>query len=128
MFLCGRSFKKALGNDAAVPMIRDMASIRIELPRDGIEAFCRKWQIRELSLFGSVLRDDFRADSDVDVLVDFLDDAEWGLFDLIHMEAELSAVLGRKADLVDRRSVEATRNYIRRRHILNSLEEVYVAR
>ena len=105
-----------------------MPKARIHLPEERIGAFCRKWKVKELSLFGSVLRDDFRPDSDVDVLVDFLDDARWGLFDLIHMEEELSTILQRKADLVDRRSVEAARNYIRRRHILNSLEPVYVAR
>jgi predicted nucleotidyltransferase len=83
--------------------------------------------VKEFSLFGSALRDDFRPDSDVDVLVRFAEDARWGLFDLVHMEEELSGILGRRVDLVDRRSVEASPNYIRRRHILSSLETVYVA-
>ena len=104
-----------------------MKKRNISIPQQELAAFCRKWKISKLSLFGSVLRDDFRPDSDVDVLVSFLDEAQWRLFDLIHMEEELSAMLGRKADLVDRRSVEASRNYIRRRHILSSLEQVYVA-
>ena len=104
-----------------------MKKRNISIPQQELAAFCRKWKIKRLSLFGSVLRDDFRPDSDVDVLVSFLDDAQWRLFDLIHMEEELSAMVGRKADLVDRRSVEASRNYIRRRHILSSLEQVYVA-
>ena len=104
-----------------------MARHNISIPEKELAAFCRKWKIQRLSLFGSVLRDDFRPDSDVDVLVSFLDEAQWGLFDLIHMEEELSATLGRKVDLVDRRSVEASENYIRRRHILSSLEPVYVA-
>jgi len=104
-----------------------MKKRNISIPQQELAAFCRKWKIKKLSLFGSVLRDDFRPDSDVDVLVSFLDEAQWRLFDLIHMEEELSAMLGRKADLVDRRSVEASRNYIRRRHILSSLEQVYVA-
>ncbi|MFH0964564.1 MAG: nucleotidyltransferase family protein [Planctomycetota bacterium] len=102
-------------------------SPRIEVPLGRIREFCRKWRVKEISLFGSVLRDDFRPDSDVDVLVDFQDDGAWGLLDLVHMEEELSAILGRKADLVDRRSVEASRNYIRRRRILDSLEPLYVA-
>lgn len=104
-----------------------MKKRNISIPQQELAAFCRKWKIKRLSLFGSVLRDDFRPDSDVDVLVSFLDEAQWRLFDLIHMEEELSAMVGRKADLVDRRSVEASRNYIRRRHILSSLEQVYVA-
>ena len=100
---------------------------RIPIDREKIGEFCRKWKVGELSLFGSVLRDDFGPESDVDVLVSFLDEARWGLFDLTHMEEELSEILGRQADLVDRRSVEASRNYIRRRHILRMLEKVYVA-
>ena len=105
-----------------------MARPRIDVPADKIETFCRKWKVKELALFGSVLTDDFGPQSDIDVLVDFFDDAHWGLFDLVHMEEELSTILGHKADLVDRSSVEASPNYIRRRHILTSLEEVYVAR
>lgn len=100
---------------------------RIQIPTERIADFCHTWKIREFCLFGSVLRDDFRSDSDVDVLVTFADDAHWTLFQVVRMEEELSAILGRKADLVDRRDVEASRNYIRRRHILASLEPVDVA-
>lgn len=98
----------------------------IELPAGKVTAFCRKWKIRELSLFGSVLRDDFGPESDVDVLVEFTGDASWSLWDVIRMERELSVLLGRQVDLVDRKAVERGRNYIRRRHILESLERVYV--
>ena len=71
----------------------------IEIDKSRIAAFCRKWKITELALFGSVLRDNFRPDSDVDVLVSFSDDAEWGLLDHVTMEEELSALLGRKAEI-----------------------------
>ena len=104
-----------------------MPTPRLALPMDAVRAFCEKWGVRELSLFGSVLRDDFGPESDVDVLVDFGEGARWSLFDLVRMQDELAGVLGREVDLVDRRSVEASRNYIRRRHILESLEDVYVA-
>ena len=104
-----------------------MRRVPIDLPREEIEAFCRRWNVKELSLFGSVLREDFSPESDVDVLVDFADDSAWTLRDLIHMEDELARIMGRKVDLVDRRSVEASPNYIRRRHILRSLEKLYVA-
>ncbi len=100
----------------------------IEIPREEIAAFCRKWKIEELSLFGSALREDFRPDSDVDVLVRFSPEAHWGLFDLMRMEEELKTIFGREVDLVERSSVEQSRNYIRRKAILNNLEMIYAAR
>jgi hypothetical protein len=101
--------------------------LKIAIPQEAIEAFCRRCRIRRLSLFGSVLRDDFRPDSDVDVLVDFDQDVDLGLLEIVAMENELSDILGRKADLVDRQEVEQSDNYIRRRHILSTAETVYVA-
>jgi len=98
---------------------------RIDIPRDMIVEFCKKWKIREFSLFGSVLRDDFRSDSDIDVLVTFSEDAKHTLFDLVHMENELKQILGRDVDIVSRRGIESSRNYIRRNAILNSAEAVY---
>ena len=71
----------------------------IQLDRDWIAAFCRRNQIRKLSLFGSVLRDDFRSDSDVDVLVEFEPEAVAGFFKMAAMECELGAMIGRKVDL-----------------------------
>lgn len=102
-----------------------MVRPHIELPREKIAEFCKKWKIREFSLFGSVLRDDFRPDSDIDVLVTFSEDARHTLFDLVHMENELKEILGREVDIVSRRGIESSRNYIRRNAILNSAEAVY---
>jgi predicted nucleotidyltransferase len=99
----------------------------IALDQEKIKDFCRRWKISEFSLFGSVLREDFRPDSDVDVLVTFTGDSHWSFFDLMTMQEELKEVFGREVDLVERRSVEKSENYIRRRHILQSLEQVYVA-
>ena len=87
--------------------------------------FCERWQIAELALFGSVLRDDFGPESDVDVLVGFRPTATHTLLDLERMEDQLTRILGRKVDLVDRAAVEASRNYIRRRAILESAETLY---
>ncbi|HUS91033.1 MAG TPA: nucleotidyltransferase domain-containing protein [Phycisphaerae bacterium] len=101
--------------------------IRIDIDQERLAAFCRKWRITELSLFGSVLREDFRPDSDVDVLVSFADDARWGLFDICRMEDDLRGFLGREVDLVTRNSVEQSRNYIRRKHILENLETIHAA-
>ena len=105
-----------------------MSQARIAVPRDRIIEFCRRNHVRSLSLFGSVLRADFRPDSDVDVLVSFAPDARWSLFDIVHMQDELVEVFGRKVDLVERKGVEQSKNYIRRRRILKSAEPVYVAR
>jgi predicted nucleotidyltransferase len=96
----------------------------LEIPTDRIAAFCRKWRITEFSLFGSVLRDDFRPDSDVDVLVAFEPDARWSLFDLVRMEGDLERIVQRKVDLVDRKAVEQGRNWIRRNHILRNFERI----
>ena len=100
---------------------------RIKIPQEKIADFCRRWKISELALFGSVLRDDFRPDSDVDVLVTFADDARWSLFDIVDIEDELKELLGRDIDLSERRAVEKSENYIRRRSILKSARTVYAA-
>ena len=101
---------------------------RIPLDRKSIAEFCRRWKIIEFSLFGSVLRDDFRPDSDVDVLVSFSPEAEWGLFEHSAVQEELSLIFNRKVDLITRRAVEHSRNPIRRRIILESAQPYYVAR
>lgn len=96
-----------------------------EIAWDEIARFCGRWQIRELSLSGSVLRDDFRADSDVDVLVSFADAAEWGLFDHLRMEEELAALLRRPVDLVSARALAASPNRLLREEILNTARIVF---
>jgi uncharacterized protein len=105
-----------------------MITKNLHLPAREIESFCKKWKVSDLSLFGSALRDDFGPDSDVDVLVSFRDGAAWGFSDLVEMEAELGRLLGRRVDLVERRVVERSENYIRRREILQTAEPLYVAR
>jgi uncharacterized protein len=94
---------------------------------DVVGSFCRRWKIRVLSVFGSALRDDFSPDSDVDVLVTFDLSADWSLLDHMQMQEELEVLLGRKVDLVNRRAIERSPNWIRRKAILNSAETVYVA-
>jgi hypothetical protein len=96
----------------------------IEIPKKQIDEFCRKWLIEELSIFGSALREDFRPDSDVDVLVVFSKDAKWTLFDVINAEHELEQIIGRKVDLVEKK---ALRNPFRRHHILTNREVFYAA-
>ena len=103
-------------------------SMRVAVNNERIARFCRKWHVTELALFGSVLREDFGPDSDVDVLATFAPDARWSVRDLVRMQDELKEIFGRQVDLVEREAVEKSENYIRRRHILSSLETIYVAR
>ena len=92
------------------------------IPADRIADLSRRWKITELALFGSVQRDDFDADSDVDVLVSFDPAATWSLWDLTRMEDELATIIGRKVDLVEK---EGLRNPFRRHHILNGRKVIY---
>ena len=100
---------------------------RIDIPHEKLAAFCQQWRIVEFSFFGSVLRGDFRQDSDVDVLVRFHPDARHTLFDMVRMQEELTGIFGRRVDLVSRRGIEQSRNYIRKNAILKSAEVVYGA-
>jgi uncharacterized protein len=96
---------------------------RIHIPKDQIAELCRRWKISELSIFGSVLGDDFRNDSDVDVLIQLEPNHGWG-WEIFDLQAELTSLLGRKVDLVFK---DGLRNPIRRRHIMNSRQVLYAA-
>jgi predicted nucleotidyltransferase len=95
---------------------------QIPINRDTIADFCRRHHIRKLALFGSVLRDDFRLDSDVDVLVEFEPGVAVGFIRLAGMELELSKILGRKVDL--RTPADLSRYF--RQEVLQSAEVQYV--
>ncbi len=99
---------------------------RIMIAEQELREFCQRWKIAELSLFGSVLRDDFGPDSDVDVLVTYRPDAEWDLWDHIEAERELAQLFGRSVDLLTRNAVENSPNWIRRKAILGAAETLYV--
>ena len=105
-----------------------MPTTALAIPKKAVADFCRRWNISELALFGSVLRPDFRPDSDVDILVTFPPQAPWTLLDWVQMEQELAGILGRCVDLIGRRAVEQSTNAIRRRQILESAKTLYVAR
>jgi predicted nucleotidyltransferase len=100
---------------------------RLNITDDQLAAFCRKWKIVRLWLFGSVLRDDFRPTSDIDVMVEFADDAKWTLFDFVYIREDLMAQVGRKVDLLTRRGVEDCSNPYKKEAILTSAEMVYAA-
>jgi predicted nucleotidyltransferase len=98
-----------------------MPDLAIEIDKDKLRDFCRRWKITEFALFGSVLRPgEFRADSDVDVLVRFAEGTKWSFFDIVHAQDELAEIFGRNVDLVERRLVEQSDNRFRKRSILNS--------
>jgi len=100
----------------------------LEIPSDKIADYCRRWRITELALFGSALRDDFNPESDIDVLVAFDRDAHWTLFDMVDMQEELKDIFGRDVDLVSRRGIESSQNYLRRKEILSSAKVIHVSR
>lgn len=99
----------------------------LHVSADRLADFCRRWSVAELALFGSVLRDDFGPASDIDVMVRFEPGTERRYYHLSEMREEMERLFGRPVDLVDRRVIEASENYIRRRHILDHALPVYVA-
>lgn len=102
-----------------------MVTTALPIPQDDITAWCERWQVVEFALFGSVLRQDFDQDSDVDVLITFADDAQPTLFTLSEMGAELEAMLGRRVDLLTSKGVEQSENYLRKHAILGSAQVFY---
>jgi len=101
-----------------------MTQPKINIPKAKIEDFCRRWRIKEFALFGSVLREDFRPDSDVDVLVSFEPDGGITFDNRVEMLDELAEIFGREVDLVEK---DAIRNPFRRHEILTTKEVVYAA-
>lgn len=97
-------------------------SPKIEVSENAIASFCQRWKITEFALFGSILRDDFRPDSDVDVLVSFAPDANWSLWNIIEMKEELETLFGREVDLVQK---DGLRNPFRRYEILSTKQVIY---
>ncbi|MCY4420679.1 MAG: nucleotidyltransferase family protein [Gammaproteobacteria bacterium] len=98
----------------------------IQVPRDRVAAFCRAHGITQLAIFGSALREDFGTDSDIDILVEFAPGCTPGL-KFVGIASELSDLFGREVDVLTRTSVEQSRNYIRRKAILDSAEVIYAA-
>jgi uncharacterized protein len=97
----------------------------IPLPTAQITHFCAHWCVAELSLFGSVLREDFHSQSDIDILIAFTPDADWGLLEHVQMQQELKVILGREVALVSKRAIERSSNWIRRQEILSTAQPIY---
>jgi uncharacterized protein len=101
--------------------------VAISLKHQEIAQLCKHWKIKELALFGSVLREDFRPDSDIDVLVTFSEVGGVSLFDHQRLIEDLEKVFERRIDLITRRGLDRSRNASRRRYILESAEPIYVS-
>lgn len=97
------------------------------IPQNELRKFCRRWNIQELALFGSILREDFGASSDVDILVTFGNDSQRGLLEHIKIEKEFEQLLSRKVDLISKRAVEQSSNWLRRKAILDSARVIFSA-
>jgi uncharacterized protein len=102
-----------------------MTITAIDLPMEKIAEFCDRWQLTEFALFGSVLRDDFRPESDIDVMVQFHSEAHPTFNSLDQMEKELKTIFQRDIDLITRQGIETSRNYLRRQEILSSAQVIY---
>ena len=102
-----------------------MTITAIDLPMEKIAQFCDRWQVTEFALFGSVLREDFRPDSDIDVMVEFHPEAHPTFSTLDQMEAELKSIFDRDVDLITRQGIATSRNYLRRNQILSSAQVIY---
>lgn len=99
----------------------------LNITRHQLTEFCQPWKVSELAVFGSALRPDFHQGSDVDILVSFAPGAEWSLLDHLRMQEELGELLGRQVDLVSKRAIERSSNWVRRSAILTSAQVIYGA-
>jgi uncharacterized protein len=102
-----------------------LKSLGVDLRR--LAELCKRWKIAEVALFGSALREDFRPDSDIDLLVTYRSDADWSLFDTVDLEAELADLFRRPVDVLSRRAVEHSQNWIRRKAILESAVPIHAS-
>lgn len=104
-----------------------MPRIAIDYDKQELRDFCRRWRVTEFSLFGSAVREDFKPDSDVDVLVTLAPDAPWTLSNWLEMQRELESLFHRPVDLIERNAVERSGNRFRKRAILSSAVMLDVA-
>ena len=104
-----------------------MNTDNLHIPQGRLADFCKRWKITELALFGSVLRDDFGPDSDVDILVTFEPDAPWSLFDIVRVKHEFEGMVGRKVDIIERPALEKHHNPWLKHAILTEARTIYTA-
>lgn len=117
-------------NQAAMSttIAEDQIYDRLGITPEQLVDFCQRWHVAELAVFGSILRSDFHAGSDIDILVSYQPTAQRGLFEKMHMQEELELLCDRDVDLISKKAIERSQNWIRRKNILDSAEVIYVAR
>lgn len=108
--------------------IQTIVERRLGVSQKAIAQFCQRWQIIEFAVFGSVVRSDFRSDSDIDVLVTFAPEAQRGLTETLQMQDELKAVFTREVDFIVKTALEKSQNWLRRQTILDSAQVIYTTR
>lgn len=124
------SVRLALGTDFRQNQVfwphrsKNMLNAALDVSKSKIKAFCIKWNVQELSVFGSAVRQDFHPESDIDILVSFFPDFHIGLWEFADMRDELEALFKRRVDLLAK---EALRNPFRRESILTNREILYAA-
>ena len=97
----------------------------LNIPEEKLSALCQKYLVKELSIFGSILRDDFKSESDIDLLITFNEKANYSLFDIVRIQEEFAKLFGRPVDIVSRRAVERSRNFYRKKAILDTAKIIY---
>jgi len=103
-----------------------MNAILEKLKLQSVVDFCRRWDIVELAVFGSVLRDDFSVQSDIDLLLTFAEGTQGTLYDYVLMKDEMEKFLGREVDLINRKALERSKNRLRREEIEQTAKIVFV--
>ena len=98
--------------------------LAIPIPQEEIKDFCQRWKIKEFYLFGSVLRDDFNEQSDIDVMVQFFPNPGWG-WEIVTMNDELEQIFERKVDFIFKDAIEKSHNWIRKKDILSTAKLIY---
>ena len=96
----------------------------VSIPIEEIKQFCQRWKIKEFYLFGSVLRNDFNENSDIDIIVKFFPNSNWS-WKILDMDDELEQIFGRKVDVINQEVIEEDNNWLRRKNILSTATLVY---
>jgi uncharacterized protein len=105
----------------------DVIENRLGVTSSTLAEFCHRWHITEMALFGSMLRDDFKPESDIDLLVSFDPNFRRGLAETIEIQDQIQQLLGREVDLIIKKYLERSENKVRRDRIINSAQVIYAA-
>jgi hypothetical protein len=97
----------------------------VDIPVEPLHKFCLHWKVSELAVFGSDIHENYLLENDLDMLISFKDDTHWELFDLVNMESELGVIFNKEIDLVEKKAVTNSKNYLRRKGILDNIQIIF---